>query len=458
MDGDVRFADARVLVLGLARSGFAVAQLLAQQGARVTVNDGAQPEKMAADIRVLQEAGIRVVTGSHPQSLLDDCALMVKNPGIPYDQPLVAEALRRGIPVRTEVEVAALLAVSPIIGITGTNGKTTTTSLVGHMFEQAGISAMVAGNIGTPLSAVVQSTGAATWLVTELSSFQLAGTETFHPRVAALLNLTPAHLDYHKTWDEYRNAKRKLFANQSPGDIAVLPADDEDLAALAAEIRADVWWFSLQQAVRPGVFVDEAGMIVFAPPDKPGELVKVMPADEIGLRGRHNLANAVAACAIALASGVTMIGVRGALRAFTGVEHRLEFVREVGGAKWYNDSKATNPVAAIQALSAFSEPLVAILGGLERGDDLSPLLPLLQAKVKVAICLGESGDRMADLARVAHVPHVVRAGSLPEAVALAATYATAGDVVLLSPAAASWDMFSSYEERGRIFKEAVHML
>lgn len=458
MNGEMRFADARVLVLGLAKSGLAAAQLLLQLGARVTVSDAAERERVLREVEMMEQLGVRVVTGGHPLSLLDDCEIVVKNPGIPYEQPLVLEATARGIPVYTEIEVAAAVAVSPIIGITGTNGKTTTTSLVGAMFQQAGMSAVVAGNIGTALSAVVQTAGAATWLVTELSSFQLAGTQDFHPRVAALLNLTPAHLDYHHTMADYRAAKLKLFANQGPGDIAVLPADQDDLAAVANEVRADVWWFSLSRPVRPGVFVDEAGVIQFAPPDKPGVYVEVLPAAQIGLRGRHNLANALAASAIALAAGVPMTGVRAALVSVTGVEHRLEFVREVRGVKWYNDSKATNPVAAIQALSAFTEPLVAILGGLERGDDLSVMLPVVQERVKAAICLGESGDRMADLARSAGVAIVVRAGSLQEAVQYAAAYAKPGDVALLSPAAASWDMFASFEERGRIFKEAVHML
>jgi len=458
MDGDIRFGDQRVLVLGLARSGLAVAQLLVQLGARVTVTDAAARERVAADAQLLESLGVRVVLGEHPLALLDDCDVLVKNPGISYAQPLVAEALRRNIPVFSEVEVAGSVAVSPIIGITGTNGKTTTTTLVGEMFAAAQLPAIVAGNIGTALSAVVQSAGASNWLVTELSSFQLAGTRDFHPRVAALLNLTPAHLDYHGSFEQYRAAKLKLFANQRPGDIAVLSADQEDLALIAKAIRADVWWFSLSQKVRPGVYVANERTILFAPPDRPGEQVEVLPVSQVAIRGRHNLANAVAACAIALAAGVPLTGVRAALCSFMGVAHRLEFVREVHGVKWYNDSKATNPAAAMQALAAFAEPVIAILGGLERGDDLSAMLLPVQDKVRVAICLGESGDRMADMARAAGVPIVMRAGTLQEAVASAAQYARPGEVALLSPAAASWDMFSSAEERGRIFKEAVHML
>jgi len=454
----MEWGEKTVLVLGLARSGLAVAKLLCGLGAVVTVSDAEPREKAEDAAAVLERLGVRCVFGSHPLDLLDGCDVIVKNPGIPYRIDILREALLRSIPVITEVELAATMTVAPMIGITGTNGKTTTTSLVGAMFTAADVDHVLAGNIGTPLCEVAPSAGTQTWLVTELSSFQLAGTVSFHPHIAALLNLTPAHLDYHGTMAEYRSAKLRLFANLELGDLAILNADQPDVASLAQELRADVWWFSLHTPVRPGVYLSAQEELVFAPPDRPGVTVCLAARGEIRLRGRHNLANAAAASAIALAAGLPVRAVHAALTTFAGVEHRLEFVRELSGVKWFNDSKATNPVAAIQAISAFSEPLVVILGGLERGDDLAPLQPVLEEHVKCVICIGESGDRMADTARAAGVPSVVRAGTLAEAVAWAARHAEPGDAALLSPAAASWDMFTSYEERGRIFKAAVHML
>jgi len=444
--------------MGLARSGLAAAQLLHELGASVTVNDQAPREKYRVEAELLDQLGIRSVFGAHPLELIHECDVIVKNPGIPYQTPLLQLAQAHGIPIVTEVEVAGAVNQSPLIGITGTNGKTTSTTLVGEMFKAAEQPAVLAGNIGTALSSVVRSNGAKSWIVAELSSFQLAGTIHFHPRIAALLNLTPAHLDYHETFAEYQRAKLRLFANQVPGDIAILPADQPDVAALVSTMQADVWWWSMAGPVRPGVYVDEQKQIVFAPPDLPEVTVCVLAVAEFGLPGAHNLANALAASTIALAAGLPLTAVRSALRAFKGVEHRLEFVRSVRAIKWYNDTKATNPEAAIQALSSFAEPLIAILGGLERGDDLTPLVPVLREHVRCAICIGESGDRMADVARLAGVPHVARAQTLAEAVALAAELGRPGEVALLSPAAASWDMFTSYEQRGRIFKDAVHML
>ena len=444
-----------VLVLGLARSGTAAARLLRRLGARVIVSDAGQEQEFGESVAQLRQLGVRVQMGGHPLKLLDGVQLLVKNPGIPYDRPIVQEALRRAIPVVTEVEVAGGIARAPILGITGSNGKTTTTSLVAEMLRLAGIPAQTAGNIGTPLSAVALDAADDSWLVTELSSFQLAGTERFRPRIAGLLNIYPSHLDYHGTMDDYIAAKWKIFANQTEQDVAVLNAD-HPLTARTAGLRARVWHVSLCQPVKRGVYVDGAAL-VFQPGERESSR-RIAALEDVALRGRHNLENAAMASALALAAGAAQEAVAEALATFRGVEHRMEYVRTVDGVRFFNDSKATNPTAAIQALRSFDEPVVVILGGLERGDDLNALSSVLAGRARAVVALGQSALRMLAAAQDAGVAHAVRAKTLEEAVAAARALAVSGDVVLLSPAAASWDMFRSYEERGRIFKETVHML
>ena len=452
----VQFSGKSVLVLGLARSGVAVAQLLQRLGAQVTVNDASPRERVDADVRVLEAKGIRVITGGHPPELADACDLIVKNPGIPYDRPIIVRALARGVPVITEVEVAFQVTRATLIGITGSNGKTTTTTLVGEMLRAAGAPATVAGNIGTPLSAVALDATADQLLVAELSSFQLQGTVTLRPKIAALLHIYPAHLDYHGTLDKYIDAKMRLFANQEPGDIAILNGDQEFVAELAAGLAAEVWLVSANRRVAPGACLQDGMLVVTG--SKVQDPVPIMDVKEIALRGEHNVQNALFAAAIAFAAGASPQAIAATLREFSGVEHRMEFVRQTAGVSFVNDSKATNPQATVKTITAFTEPIIAILGGLDRGDDLSALAAVAGQRLKAVLAIGESGPRMAEMALRAGVPLVFSVTSLPEAVQRAAALAETGDVVLLSPAAASWDMFKSFEERGRIFKEAVHML
>ena len=445
-----------MLVLGLARSGAAVAQLLQLLGARVTVNDASPRDRVDADAEALEAKGITVITGGHPPELADGCDLIVKNPGIPYDRPIIMRALARGVPVITEVEVAAQVTAAAIIGITGSNGKTTTTTLVGQMLRAAGVPATVAGNIGTPLSAVALDMPADRFLVAELSSFQLQGTVSLRPKIAALLNIYPAHLDYHGTLDRYIDAKKKLFSNQTQSDIAILNGDQEIVANLAPEFVAQAWFVSTCRRVSPGAYLQDGALMLEGPGMRGAS--PLMDVREIALRGEHNVQNALFASAIAFAAGAPPQAIAATLREFTGVEHRMEFVRQVGGVSFVNDSKATNPQATIKTITSFTEPVIAILGGLDRGDDLSALLPVAANRLKAVLAIGESGPRMIEMALLAGVPAALAVSSLPEAVREAAALAEPGDVVLLSPAAASWDMFASFEERGRIFKEAVHML
>lgn len=461
------YRDQEVVVLGLARSGQAVAKVFHANGARVTVND-AKPREQCPEADELERLGIRVICGGHPDGLVHEgVKLLVKNPGIPYRVGPLVKAAELSIETVTEVEVAWHLAHAPIIGITGSNGKTTTTTWIGRMLEASGLKPVVAGNIGRPLCEAAAETADGGWLVAELSSFQLKGTTDFRPRIAVLLNFYETHLDYHGTMEDYWSSKTKLFANQTDGDAAVLNWDDPACRRLAGSLQARIIPFSAGSAgelPETGVVVEE-GVITIRKPD--GSRLSLVRADEVGIPGKHNLENALAAAAAAWAAGADPAVIAEELRAFRGVEHRQEFVREVGGVRYYNDSKATNPSAAITALDAFSAPIVWIGGGLERGMEYRDLVPWFAGRVKAAVVLGETRNKLAAVAREAGVPaiHIVEADTkeraeeaVDEAVRLAAREAAEGDVVLFSPACASWDMFPSYEERGRMFKASVHRL
>ncbi|GAA5344719.1 UDP-N-acetylmuramoyl-L-alanine--D-glutamate ligase [Planifilum fimeticola] len=451
----VRWEGRSVVVLGMAKSGIAAAKLLHSLGAKVLVNDRKQRSD-CPEAEELERMGIRVILGGHPPNLLDgDVDLLVKNPGIPYRVPPVREAIRRGIPVVTEVEIAAQMIPSPIAAITGSNGKTTTTSLVGHMLSTGGLKARVAGNIGRALSELVGEAKPEEWLVVELSSFQLKGTETFHPRVAALLNIVPAHLDYHGTMEDYIASKMRLFQNQTAADEAILNRDCPTVREMASRLEARVRWFSRRSEVPCGAFVREGWMVLRT---SEGEERTLLSVEELSLPGVHNLENALAAVTIASACGCPEEGMIEGLRTFRGVPHRLEYAGTVEGVRYINDSKATNAQAAIRALESFSEPIVWIAGGLDRGDDFAELVPHLARRVKGVVAYGEAGPRLLKRAEEAGVSRRRAAKDVLEAVELARRMADEGDVVLLSPACASWDLYTSFEERGDIFKEAVHRL
>ncbi|AUS09345.1 UDP-N-acetylmuramoyl-L-alanine--D-glutamate ligase [Laceyella sacchari] len=443
-----------VVVLGLARSGVAVAKLLHRLGARVVVND-LKPRSACPEANELEALGIPVICGEHPDDLIhEQVEMLVKNPGIPYRAKPVQQALAAGVPVVTEVEIAGALSKAPMIGITGSNGKTTTTSLVGQILTRSQVKCTVAGNIGQALADVVERVTSDEWLVAELSSFQLKGTEQFRPRIAALLNVFPAHLDYHETMEDYVASKRKIFANQEAGDIAVLNADSPVCREVAKTISSDIWWFSRTVPVEQGVYAQDGVIYVI----NGGQTQAILPVDEVALHGDFNLENALAATAITLAAGARLDAVAQTLREFHGVEHRLEYVATINGVRYYNDSKATNAQAAIKALEAFTEPVVWIGGGLDRGVDFKELVPVLRGRAKAVITYGQSKSILAERGRDAGVPAVQVVDDLEEAVNRAAGLAQDGDVVLLSPACASWDQYTSFEERGSIFKQAVHRL
>ncbi|BBM71035.1 UDP-N-acetylmuramoyl-L-alanine--D-glutamate ligase [Rhodothermus marinus] len=445
----------QVTVVGGARSGLAVARLLRKAGAEVFLTEQ-QPAPPGLEA-TLEELGVRYEFGGHtPRALEAD--LMVISPGVPSTAPLVQQARRIGLPVYSEIEVASWFCRAPIVAVTGTNGKTTTTSLIGYIFRRAGRRTIVAGNIGYPFSDYVLDTTPDDVVVLEVSSFQLDHVATFRPRVSVLLNITPDHLDrYNYNFNEYAQSKFRIFANQRGEDVLVYNHDDE-LIRMAAE-RAHrkrglrVLGFSQRTELPTGAFVRDGYLILRI--EQQEEVL--MHANELALRGRHNLYNSLAAAVAARVMEVRNDVVRESLASFEGVPHRLEFVRELDGVRYVNDSKATNVNAVWYALESFSCPIVLIAGGRDKGNDYSVLKPLVKEKVRALVAIGESADKLLrELGPL--VPHAVKAQSMEEAIQYARVFAEPGDVVLLSPACASFDMFENYEDRGDTFRRLVMSL
>jgi UDP-N-acetylmuramoylalanine--D-glutamate ligase len=438
-----------VAVVGLARSGVAACRLLAALGARVTGTDAQPAARIGPAAAELAAAGIRLVLGPRLAEALAGVDLVVVSPGVPADHADLAAARRRGVEVIGEVELAWRASTAEVVAVTGTNGKTTTTTLVGVLLAETGRPVTVGGNIGRPLSADVLTLAPGALVVAEVSSFQLETADTFQPRVAALLNLTPDHLDRHRTFEAYAEAKARIFARQTPDDFAVVNADDPQAAALARRARSRLLWFSRTRVPDEGAAVRDGWVTVRLG----GQEDPVCPVGEIALRGAHNLENVLAATACAAALGVPGVRLRPRLRAFRAVAHRLEWVRDRGGVAFYNDSKGTNVDATLKALAAFEEPVVLIAGGRDKGQSFEALGRAAAGRVKAAVLIGE-GRRTIGPA-LAGVTPVHEADSLDQAVEAAAGLAGPGEVVLLSPACASFDMFRDYEHRGDEFKRAV---
>ncbi|TCS94628.1 UDP-N-acetylmuramoyl-L-alanine--D-glutamate ligase [Hazenella coriacea] len=443
-----------VVVLGLARSGVAVAKLLHQLGAKVVAND-LKSRLECPEASQLEKLGIPVICGEHPEDLVHGgIDLLVKNPGIPYIAKPVQQAIALNIPVVTEVEIAGQQSLAPIVGITGSNGKTTTTTLVGKMLTAGRVQHRVAGNIGQALTEVILDLHEDEWLIAELSSFQLKGTVHFQPQVAALLNIDQAHLDYHQTMEDYIFSKSKIFENQTEDNVAVLHADQPVCVELAKKINSKIYWFSRTQPVHSGVYIQDDWIIS----NLSGMDEKILPVSEVALKGDFNLENALAAIAIAMACQCPWEGIQETLRTFQGVEHRLEYVDTIEDVKYYNNSKATNVRAALKSIQAFTEPIVLIAGGLDRGVDFKELVPELKNKVKAVVGYGETASIFLERAKEAGIQERHEVQDVFEAVTIAQKLAQPGDIVLLSPACASWDLYTSFEERGSIFKQAVHSL
>ncbi|KAA0963584.1 UDP-N-acetylmuramoyl-L-alanine--D-glutamate ligase [Streptococcus cristatus] len=442
-----KFANKKVLVLGLAKSGESAARLLDKLGAIVTVNDGKPFEENPAAQSLLEE-GIKVVTGGHPLELLDeDFEWMVKNPGIPYNNPMVIRALEKKIPVITEVELAYLISDAPIIGITGSNGKTTTTTMIAEVLTAGGQNGLLSGNIGFPASQVAQDAGETDTLIMELSSFQLMGIEAFHPEIAVITNLMPTHLDYHGSFEDYVAAKWNIQKNMTASDYIVLNFNQDLAKELAKKTTAQVIPFSTQEQV-DGAYLD-GDVLTFR-----GEAI--MKASELGVPGSHNVENALATIAVAKLRGVDNQVIKETLAHFGGVKHRLQYVGEINQVKFYNDSKSTNILATQKALSGFdNSKVILIAGGLDRGNEFDELVPDIKGLKKMVI-LGESAARVKRAADQAEVSYV-DASDVRDATRKAFSVAEPGDVVLLSPANASWDMYKNFEVRGdeflAVFKE-----
>jgi len=446
-------AGRRVTVVGLARSGVAAARLLRAVGSQVTGIDLKPLEALGREAAALQTLGVRLLTGKETRGAFDGADLVVVSPGVPLDGDQLVPARAVGLPIIGELELGWRSLEAETIAITGTNGKTTTTALTGALLAEQPRPVLVAGNIGTPLAAHALGFPPDGLVVCEASSFQLESTETFQPRVAAVLNITPDHLDRHGSLAAYVDAKARIFANQTSADCAVLNADDEATAALARRTRAHVVWFSRRRPLSHGVFVRDGRIAALLN----GDVEEICPMAEIFLRGAHNVENVLAATACVLWMGLAPEAMRRAIGRFRGVAHRIEFVRDRRGVQYYNDSKGTNVASTLKALESFSERILLIAGGKGKGQDFEPLASAARGRVGHVFLIGEDAPRLAAAFKEASIL-LTRCPSLEAAVDAARRLAVPGDVVLLSPACASFDMFENFEHRGDVFKKLVERL
>jgi len=441
----------RTLVVGLGKSGVASALFMKAHGARVTVSDTKSGDELRNEIPVLLDHGITVETGGHGERTFRGQDLIVVSPGVPVDAPFLVQARSLGEAVIGEIELAAQFLPGPILAITGSNGKTTTTTLIGEIMTAAGFPTLVGGNIGTPAISLAERAKLETVIVLEISSFQLETIQTFRPKVAVVLNVTPDHLDRHRTFEVYTDAKARIFENQQGSDFAVLNADDPTCVSMSGRTRAQVFWFSRQKEVQQGAWVRE-GNIVFR--DATGQR-EILEVSEIPLKGAHNLENVLAAVCTTALMGCASEKIRRAVHDFKAVEHRLEFVATIGGIDYYNDSKATNVDATIKALESFPANIHLILGGKDKGSDYTVLNDLIRKRVKKVYTIGAAAAKIESQVKGAEVIH---AETLENAIRKAHATAQSGDIILLAPACASFDQFKSYEHRGKVFKEIVRGL
>ncbi|HEV2488438.1 MAG TPA: UDP-N-acetylmuramoyl-L-alanine--D-glutamate ligase [Candidatus Acidoferrales bacterium] len=447
----VELEGKRVLVVGLARTGLVTSKFCAAYGARVTAADEKQESELAETAAALRAAGVSLEFGPFQQETFGNQDLIIVSPGVPANIPVLQLARTRKIPVWSEIELAWRLLRGKLVAITGSNGKTTTTALVGHILQSAKIPVLVGGNIGTPLLARVEASSDSTVTVAEVSSFQLETIEAFRPDVGVLLNLTPDHFDRHGSFEEYARAKQRLFENMLDRDAAVLNADDPQVAQ-RGPMHGQVYWFSRQKRVAAGTFLRE-DQIIFR---REGAEDVLMRRGDIPLRGEHNLENVLAAATTSILAGAPAGTIEAGVRTFPGVEHRLEFVSEIRGVAYYNDSKATNVDATLKAIDAFPGALFVILGGKDKGSDYAPLREPLSQKARLVLLIGAAADKIAG--QLEGAAPIEQAGNLARAIASAFEKAKPGDTVLLAPACASFDQFENFEHRGRVFKELVAQL
>ena len=454
-DKTMNLEGKRVLVVGSGKSGVAAAELLRKKGITFVLFDGNKD----LDVTALIEknpvfAGAEILLGELAPEDMARIDLVVLSPGVPTDLPMVNELRNRQIPIWGEIELAYHFAKGRIIAITGTNGKTTTTSLVGEIMANYFDDVKVVGNIGIPYTSVAANTTEDTVTVAEISSFQLETTHEFAPEVTAILNITPDHLNRHHTMEAYIAAKENIAKNQTEEDTCVLNYEDAVTRQFGETLKAKVLYFSSQRILEEGIYLDGEKIVL----SLNGEKTEICTVNELNILGTHNHENAMAAAAMAAAYGVPVEIIRKTLKEFQGVEHRIEFVAEKDGVVYYNDSKGTNPDAAIQALRAMPGPVLLIAGGYDKNSNYDEWVKEFAGRVKYLVLIGKTRDKIAACAKKYGFTEIMYAEDLKEAVQVCAVYADTGDYVLLSPACASWDMFKNYEERGRVFKECVMAL
>ena len=441
----------KVLVVGLGKSGLAAALFLRRRGAHVTVSDVRSAEALAKEIPALIEEGIMVETGGHGLLTFRRQDLIVVSPGVPLDTPELAQVKSFGLPVIGELELAARFLKGKTLAVTGSNGKTTTTTLLGEILTAGGLPTLVGGNIGVPVVALIDSSTDETWSVLEVSSFQLETTEQFHPNIAVILNITPDHLDRHGSFENYIRAKERIFVVQTAEDCLVLNADNTPCEEAASRAAARVYWFSIEHPVSQGAWFEQGSLVYRSAVDASTEYV--MPSRGIPLKGAHNVENVLAAVCAARLAGVPVEAIRRAIENFRAVEHRLEYVATRNGVEYYNDSKATNVDATEKAIAAFPGCIHLILGGKDKGAPYTPLAALLRERVRAIYTIGAAAAKIESELR--GVVPIHSCETLANAVNAAATAARPGDVVLLAPACSSYDQFENYEQRGREFKHLV---
>ena len=451
---NMNIKNRNILVLGGGVSGIASAAFLCAKGAVVTLADNKKREQVSDKVLALEAKGVKLHLGGMPDDVTS-YDLAVISPGIPLDVPISLKLKEANVPIVGELELAYMFSHNPYLAITGTNGKTTTTTLVGYILEKAGVNRIVGGNIGTPLVERVEALSDDAYIVAEVSSFQLETTTDFRPKAAAYLNLTPDHMNRHYTMENYGNIKAKIFANQDETDVAVLNYDDEVVRAYAETIKSDVFFFSRKAVLENGIYADSEKIYIA----RNGKTEVLIDIDDIFIKGGHNVENVMAASAIAYSIGISAADIKESLITFRGVEHRQEYVREKDGVLYVNDSKGTNPDSTLQALLAYDRPMVLILGGYNKDSSFDSLMPLIKEKVRKVIILGETSEIIKDtLIRHGYDKYAMADRDFEKAVSLAVEAAQSGDVVMLSPACASWDMFKCFEDRGDLFKKLVNEL
>lgn len=442
------------LVCGLARSGVSAAILLKNKGVNVVAQDLKEREKIIEECEKLEKAGVELYLGKNPDDIVEKFDVIVLSPGVPTDLPFVKKAEEKGISVISEVELSYSFCLAKLIGITGTNGKTTTTTLTSELIKEIAPNSKTVGNIGIAYSEECEQLTENDYAVAELSSFQLEKIVTLHPKISAILNITPDHLNRHKTIENYILAKEEIFKNQTKDDYIVLNYEDEVLKKTAEKVKANVIWFSSARKVENGIYSDGKSIYI----NMLGYCERLIDVDELNILGTHNVENVMASTAIALCANVPLENIRKVLKEFKAVEHRIEFVKTVDGVDYFNDSKGTNPDAAIKAIYAMKKPIVLIGGGYNKGSDFTEWIETFKGRVKFMAIIGEVSDKIAETCDRIGFNSYKKCDSFENAMDLCKKKAISGDCVLLSPACASWDMFESYEQRGEIFKNYVHSL